>query len=166
MSVVTPEWLGDGPFALPHDAASWGNFGQRRLNNDVLQSLHAGLDLRVPFGEAIRASNAGAVAVASNLYMGGKTVIIDHGLGVFSPYGHRSTLLVKRGETVKAYVVLKEGQTATAEEITAFCAEQLAPFKVPRRIEFRSELPKTQVGKVLRRVLIEEETHAKPPGPG
>jgi len=72
----------------------------------------------------------------------------------------------KRGETVKAYIVLKEGQTATADEITAFCAEQLAPFKVPRLIEFRSELPKTQVGKVLRRVLIEEETHAKPPGPG
>jgi long-chain acyl-CoA synthetase len=72
----------------------------------------------------------------------------------------------KRGETVKAYVVLKEGQTATAEEITAFCAERLAPFKVPRRVEFRSELPKTQVGKVLRRVLIEEETHARPPGPG
>ncbi|NTV81091.1 MAG: M23 family metallopeptidase [Candidatus Aminicenantes bacterium] len=101
MSVVTPEWLGDGPFALPHDAASWGNFGQRRLNNDVLQSLHAGLDLRVPFGEAIRASNAGAVAVASNLYMGGKTVIIDHGLGVFSSYGHMSELRVKRGERVK-----------------------------------------------------------------
>jgi len=72
----------------------------------------------------------------------------------------------KRGETVKAYVVLKPGQTATAEEITAFCAERLAPFKVPRRVEFRSELPKTQVGKVLRRVLVEEETHARPQGPG
>jgi murein DD-endopeptidase MepM/ murein hydrolase activator NlpD len=101
MSVVTPEWLGDGPFALPHDAQSWNNFGQRRLNNDVLQSLHAGLDLRVPFGEAIGASNAGVVAMASDLYMGGKTVIIDHGLGVFSSYGHMSELRVKRGERVK-----------------------------------------------------------------
>jgi long-chain acyl-CoA synthetase len=72
----------------------------------------------------------------------------------------------KRGETVKAYVVLKPGQTATAEEITAFCAERLAPFKVPRLVEFRLELPKTQVGKYLRRVLIEEETHARPPGSG
>jgi long-chain acyl-CoA synthetase len=72
----------------------------------------------------------------------------------------------KRGETVKAYVVLKSGQTATAEEITAFCAERLAPFKVPRLVEFRSELPKTQVGKVLRRVLVEEETHAGPQGAG
>jgi murein DD-endopeptidase MepM/ murein hydrolase activator NlpD len=101
MSVVTPEWLGDGPFALPHGAASWENFGQWRLNNNVLQSLHTGLDIRVPFGEPIRASNAGTVAVASDLYLGGKTVIIDHGLGVFSTYGHMSELRVKRGETVK-----------------------------------------------------------------
>jgi len=100
-SVVTPQWLGDGPFALPHKADSWGNFGQRRLNNNVVQSLHTGLDLRVPMGELIRASNAGVVAVASDLYMGGKTVVIDHGLGVFSSYGHMSELRVKRGEKVK-----------------------------------------------------------------
>jgi long-chain acyl-CoA synthetase len=72
----------------------------------------------------------------------------------------------KRGESAKAYVVLKEGQTATAQEITAFCAERLAPFKVPKLVEFRSELPKTQVGKFLRRALVEEETHAGPPGAG
>lgn len=62
-----------------------------------------------------------------------------------------------RGETVKAYIVLKEGQQATAEEIIAFCRQHLAPYKVPRLVEFRSELPKSQVGKVLRRVLVEEE---------
>lgn len=100
-SVVTPEWLGDGPFALPHDAPNWANFGQRRLNNNVLESVHAGLDIRAPFGESIRAANAGTVVLASDLYLGGKTVIVDHGLGVFSSYGHLSKLLVKRGETVK-----------------------------------------------------------------
>lgn len=63
----------------------------------------------------------------------------------------------KRGETVKAFVVLKEGQTATAEEIREFCKEHLAPYKVPTLVEFRKELPKTQVGKVLRRMLVEEE---------
>ncbi len=62
-----------------------------------------------------------------------------------------------RGETVKAYVVLKPGETATVDEITAFCAKHLAQFKVPKQVEFRSELPKTQVGKFLRRVLVEEE---------
>ena len=101
MSVVSPEWLGDGPFEPPHPAESWKNFGQRRLNNDVLQSLHTGLDVRVPHGEPIRASNAGTVAMASDLYFAGKTVIVDHGLGVFSTYGHMSELLVKRGEAVK-----------------------------------------------------------------
>lgn len=100
-SVVTPEWLGDGPFAPPHGAPSWDNFGQRRLNNNVVKSLHTGLDLRVPMGEPIEASNAGLVALASDLYMGGKTVIIDHGLGVFSSYGHLSELRVKRGEKVR-----------------------------------------------------------------
>jgi murein DD-endopeptidase MepM/ murein hydrolase activator NlpD len=101
MSVITPEWLGDGPFILPHDAPSWSNFGQRRLNNNVLESIHAGLDIRVPFGERIHAANAGRVVIASDLYLGGKTVILDHGLGVFSSYGHMSALLVKRGEVVK-----------------------------------------------------------------
>ena len=62
-----------------------------------------------------------------------------------------------RGETVKIAVVLKEGQTATAEEITEFCKGKLAKYKVPKKIEFRKELPKSPIGKVLRRVLVEEE---------
>jgi len=62
-----------------------------------------------------------------------------------------------RGETVKVYIVLKEGQTATEEEIIEFCRGKLAKFKVPRLVEFRAELPKTMVGKILRRVLVEEE---------
>jgi long-chain acyl-CoA synthetase len=63
----------------------------------------------------------------------------------------------KRGETVKAFVVLKPGQSATAEELRDFCKQNLAPYKVPTLVEFRSELPKTQVGKTLRRILVEEE---------
>ncbi len=63
----------------------------------------------------------------------------------------------KRGETVKAYIVLKPGETATEEEIIAFCKERLAPYKVPKMVEFRTELPKSAVGKLLRRVLVEEE---------
>jgi long-chain acyl-CoA synthetase len=60
-------------------------------------------------------------------------------------------------DTVKAYVVPKAGEQPTAEEIREFCKLHLAPYKVPREVEFRQELPKTMVGKVLRRVLIEEE---------
>jgi long-chain acyl-CoA synthetase len=62
-----------------------------------------------------------------------------------------------RGETVKAYVVLKPGEECTGEDIIAFCRERLAPYKAPRMVEFRAELPKTMVGKVLRRALREEE---------
>jgi long-chain acyl-CoA synthetase len=62
-----------------------------------------------------------------------------------------------RGETVKAYIVLKEGQNSTQSEISDFCREHLAPYKMPRLVEFRDELPKSQVGKILRRVLLEEE---------
>nr|HID13683.1 long-chain fatty acid--CoA ligase [Anaerolineae bacterium] len=64
---------------------------------------------------------------------------------------------LERGERVKAFIVLKEGETATEEEIIQFCRENLAPYKVPKFVEFRDELPKTMVGKVLRRVLVEEE---------
>ncbi len=69
-------------------------------------------------------------------------------VGVPDPY---------RGETVKAFIVLKEGQNVTEEELNQFCRENLAAYKVPRIYEFRNELPKTMVGKVLRRQLQEEE---------
>lgn len=62
-----------------------------------------------------------------------------------------------RGETVKAYIVLKEGYNVTEEELNTHCREHLASFKVPRVYEFRKELPKTAVGKILRRSLVDEE---------
>lgn len=69
-------------------------------------------------------------------------------IGVPDPY---------RGETVKAFIVLKDGSHATKEQIMAWCRGKLAAYKVPRIIEYRTELPKTMIGKVLRRKLIEEE---------
>ncbi len=61
------------------------------------------------------------------------------------------------GEAVAAYIVLKPGESATAEEIRAFCKENMTGYKVPRHVTFRTELPKTNVGKVLRRALRDEE---------
>jgi long-chain acyl-CoA synthetase len=58
-----------------------------------------------------------------------------------------------KGEAVKAWVVLRAGEQATEQDLRAFCRDKLAPYKVPSKIEFRMELPKTMVGKVLRRVL-------------
>ena len=66
-----------------------------------------------------------------------------------------------RGETVKAWIVLKPGETATEEELKAFCKERLAPYKVPTHYEFRSELPKTTVGKILRRELVRQHKEAE-----
>ncbi len=62
-----------------------------------------------------------------------------------------------RGETVKAWVVLKPGETLTADEVKAWCKEHMAAFKVPTHVEFRDELPKTTVGKVLRRELVRQD---------
>jgi long-chain acyl-CoA synthetase len=69
-------------------------------------------------------------------------------VGINDPY---------RGETIKACIVLKPGETATEEEIITFCREKLAAYKVPRRVEFRDSLPKSVIGKVLRKILREEE---------
>ncbi len=72
-------------------------------------------------------------------------------IGVPDPY---------RGETVKAFVVLKEGAHATSEELDDFCRARLSAYKVPKHYEFRKELPKTLIGKVLRRALVEESKTA------
>ncbi len=63
----------------------------------------------------------------------------------------------RRGETVKSFVVLIEGHTATADELVQYCRKELAAYKIPRQIEFRDELPKSTVLKVLRRELREQE---------
>ncbi|MFZ5922358.1 MAG: long-chain-fatty-acid--CoA ligase [Chloroflexota bacterium] len=65
-----------------------------------------------------------------------------------------------RGETVKAWIVLKPGETVTEEELKAFCKEKLAAYKVPTHYEFRTELPKTTVGKILRRELVRQHKEA------
>jgi long-chain acyl-CoA synthetase len=69
-------------------------------------------------------------------------------IGIPDPY---------RGETVKVFVVIKPGETLTEEEVIAHCRQRLAAYKVPRHVEFRQELPKTIVGKVLRKELRAEE---------
>ena len=66
-----------------------------------------------------------------------------------------------RGETVKAFIVLRQGETATESEFVTYCKERLSPYKVPKLVEFRESLPKSLVGKFLRRSLVEEELHKK-----
>jgi len=72
-----------------------------------------------------------------------------------------------RGETVKAFIVQRPDSDVTEEDILAFCRERLAPYKAPKTVEFRKELPKSTVGKLLRRVLADEEQAkaVNPPSP-
>jgi long-chain acyl-CoA synthetase len=73
-------------------------------------------------------------------------------IGVSDPY---------RGETVKAFVVLKPGEKISEEELINFCKGKLAAYKVPKSVEFREALPKSAVGKVLRKILRAEEEAKK-----
>jgi len=67
----------------------------------------------------------------------------------------------QRGETVKAWIVVKPGETLTEADLKAYCKEHLAPYKVPTHYEFRTELPKTTVGKILRRELVRQHKEGK-----
>ncbi len=96
----TPEWLGEGRFIIPSEGKKYDNFGERRIYNNKPRSSHGGVDISAPTGTPVKASNAGEVVLASDLYFSGKTVIIDHGLGLFTLYLHLSRLRVKRGDSV------------------------------------------------------------------
>ena len=61
------------------------------------------------------------------------------------------------GETVKSFIVLRSGHMLSADEVLAFCRENLAPYKVPRAVEFRDSLPRSSVLKILRRELRAQE---------
>jgi murein DD-endopeptidase MepM/ murein hydrolase activator NlpD len=110
--VITPDWLGTGPFIPPLAQEPFPNFGQNRVYNKSVSSVHAGVDIAAPYGTPIRASNSGNVVLASDFYLTGKTVILDHGCGVFSLYFHCSKLLVKRGDRVRrGEFIAKVGNT-------------------------------------------------------
>ena len=108
----TPQRLWHGPFRLPVPGAVISQFGKRSIYNGQPRSPHTGVDFRGRTGTPIRAPNAGKVALASKLYYTGKTVIIDHGMGLYSYFGHMSAIAVKEGDTVEArQVVGKVGAT-------------------------------------------------------
>lgn len=99
--IVTPQWLAEGRFIVPHEGQMASNFGERRVYNNVPRSTHSGVDISGAAGDPVRASNTGRVVLARDLYFSGKTVILDHGLGLFTFYCHFSRLNVRRGELVR-----------------------------------------------------------------
>jgi len=110
---ITPEKLWHGPFRLPLTGGVRGtNFGKRRILNGQSRSPHTGVDFPAPTGTPIHATQSGRVVLAEELYFSGNTVIIDHGLGIYSLYGHLSATDVAVGDDVKAGAVIgKVGAT-------------------------------------------------------
>ena len=110
---VTPDRLWKGPFRLPLDGVkTGGNFGRRRVLNGQARSPHAGVDFPSPTGTPVHATQAGQVVLAEPLFFSGNTVIIDHGLGIYTFYGHLSEIGATSGEAIEAGAVLgKVGAT-------------------------------------------------------
>ena len=90
-----------GPFIRPVPGEVSGQFGKRRIINDQPRSPHTGQDLRAALGEPVAACNRGRVALVRDCFFSGNSVVIDHGLGLYSMYFHLSEVKVTEGELVE-----------------------------------------------------------------
>lgn len=110
---VTPQRLWDGKFRVPLDGVTAGsNFGKRRILNGNPGSPHGGVDLRGTTGTPVHAAQRGRVVLAEGLFFSGNTVVLDHGLGIYTFYGHLSEIGVNVGDALEKDAVLgKVGAT-------------------------------------------------------
>ncbi len=100
-STMTPEILWAKPFHSPIPGQNKGsNFGHRRIFNGQPRAPHAGADLKASTGTPIHATNGGRVVLAKNLFFTGNTVVLNHGLGIYTIYAHLSKIDVKVGDSV------------------------------------------------------------------
>ena len=97
----TSEKYWNGTFRFPLDGPRrGGNFGKRRVLNGEPRAAHSGLDVPAPTGTPVHAAAAGRVALADSLYFSGNSIVIDHGLGLYTFYCHLSEIKVKEGDEV------------------------------------------------------------------
>lgn len=110
---VTPGRLWTGAFHLPLDGVkTGGNFGKRRVLNGKPGSPHSGVDFPAVTGTPVHTAQTGRVVLAEELFFSGNTVVVDHGLGIYTFYGHLSQIDVKVGDELEASQVLgKVGAT-------------------------------------------------------
>jgi len=114
---VTPERLWQGGFRLPLAAEAAGNFGRRRILNDQPRSPHSGEDFPAPAGTPVIAAQRGRVALADELFFSGKTVVLDHGLGLFTFYAHLESITIEPGQVVEAGALV--GRVGSTGRVTA-----------------------------------------------
>lgn len=111
-AAVTPAKLWSGPFRAPLRGAVISAFGKRNVYNGKPRSPHSGVDYRGAVGTPIRSPNAGRVVLAANLYYSGNTIILDHGFGLYSYFGHLSEFSVTEGDQVETESIIgKVGAT-------------------------------------------------------
>ena len=96
-----PDFLYSTSFIHPLDSLVTSQYGNKRVYNKHKKSQHLGIDYRAAIGDKVPAANAGKIVFSGDLFFTGWTVIIDHGLDIFTVYGHLSKTLVKDGEMVK-----------------------------------------------------------------
>src|SRR6202165_5783334 len=110
---VTPERLWDGKFRMPLEGVTTGsNFGRRRILNGNPGSPHSGVDLPGATGTPVHATQRGRVVLAEELFFAGNTVVVDHGLGIYTLYGHLSEIDAKVGDALETGAMLgKVGAT-------------------------------------------------------
>jgi murein DD-endopeptidase MepM/ murein hydrolase activator NlpD len=114
-SVITPERLWGKSFLRPTIGELGSPFGLRRVFNGEPKSPHAGLDLEAEAGAEIYASNTGRVALARDLFFTGNTIVIDHGMGLYTIYAHLQRMDVKEGAAVeRAQLIGLVGATGRA----------------------------------------------------
>lgn len=102
----TPSTLDDRAFAPPVPGPPTSEFGKRRVYNGTPKAPHAGIDLRAATGTRVLSAGPGIVALASDLYYAGNTVIVDHGDGLFTVYAHLSKIEAREGARVERGEIL------------------------------------------------------------
>jgi len=105
---ASPSRYWNGKFAVPLSSELTSGFGRRRVVNGQSRSPHSGVDLKAVTGTPIHATNSGKVVFAEDLFFSGNTVVVDHGLGLYTYYGHCSKILVQVNEIVKSGQVIAE----------------------------------------------------------
>ncbi|MGB0033996.1 MAG: M23 family metallopeptidase [Candidatus Acidiferrales bacterium] len=113
---VTPERMWTGRFRVPLDGVETGtNFGRRRILNGQPRSPHTGVDFHAAAGTPVHAAQRGRVMVAEEMFFSGNTVVLDHGFGIYTFYGHMESLAVRVGDIVDDGAILgKVGATGRA----------------------------------------------------